>query len=147
MATASVLTCVGCDSKLPSVALRMTNILTVIGIKRRICMGVTNQPITLYLNVPVTLRLHEGGRLLYVECKNGKGNLSPTTVITAKLISIDPLREYSVQPLCLYRYLYKQPLPNLELAYFSNMCNFRESDVNTSLYLMSAPTCRRFRWP
>ena len=54
---------------------------------------------------------------------------------------------YSVQPLCLCRCLHKQPLPNSDLAYFSNMCNFRETDVNTSLYLMSAPTCRRFRWP
>ena len=31
--------------------------------------------------------------------------------LTAKLILIDLLREYSVQPLCLYRCLYKQPLP------------------------------------
>ena len=68
-------------------------------------------------------------------------------VFPAKLISIDPLREYSVQPLCLYRCLYKQPLPNSELAYFSNMCDFREADVNTSVYSMSAPTCRCFRWP
>ena len=43
---------------------------------------------------------------------------------TAKLISIGPLREYSVQPLCLCRYLYKQALPNSELAYSSNMCDF-----------------------
>ena len=67
------------------------------------------------------------------------------TRLTAKLILIDPLRKYSVQPLCLCRCLYKQPLPNSELAYFSNMCNFRETDVNTSLYFMSALTCRRFR--
>ena len=66
---------------------------------------------------------------------------------TAKLILIDPLREYSVQPLCLCWCLYKQPLPNLELAYFSNMCDFREADMNTSLYLMSAPMCRHFQWP
>ena len=69
------------------------------------------------------------------------------TNVTAKLILIDPLRKYSVQPLCLCRCLHKQPLPNSDLAYFSNMCNFRETDVNTSLYLMSAPTCRRFPWP
>ena len=67
--------------------------------------------------------------------------------ITAKLISIDPFRKYSVQPLCLCRCLYKQPLLNSELAYFSNMCDFREADVNTSLYSMSTPTCRRVRWP
>ena len=67
--------------------------------------------------------------------------------LTAKLILIDPLRKYSVQPLCLCWCLYKQPLPNLELAYFSNMCDFREADVNTGLYLMSAPMCQRLRWP
>ena len=65
---------------------------------------------------------------------------------TAKLISIDPLREYSVQPLCLCRCLYKQPLPNSEFAYFGSMCNFREADIKTSLYLMSAPTCQGFQW-
>ena len=48
--------------------------------------------------------------------------------MTAKLISIDPLREYSIQPLCLCWCLYKQPLPYSELAYFSNMFDFREAD-------------------
>ena len=48
--------------------------------------------------------------------------------MTAKLISIDPLCEYSIQPLCLCWCLYKQPLPYSELAYFSNMFDFREAD-------------------
>jgi hypothetical protein len=34
------------------------------------------------------------------------------------------LREYSAQPLCLSRCLYKQALPNLEHAYLSNMYDF-----------------------
>ena len=79
-------------------------------------------------------------------CVNGHHS-NPCFSVTAKLISIDPLREYNVQPLCLCRCLYKQPLPNSEFAYFSNMCNFREADIKTSLYLMSAPTCRRLQWP
>lgn len=65
--------CVGLDSKLPGFASRMTRIMMskdarltiVIGMKRRISIGVL--PSTLYLNVLVTLRLHGGGRLPYVE--------------------------------------------------------------------------------
>jgi hypothetical protein len=45
-------------------------------------------------------------------------------MVTAKLISIDPLRKCSIQPLCLYRCLYKQALPNSEHAYSSNMYDF-----------------------
>ena len=34
-----------------------------------------------------------------------------------------------------------------EVLVSHSMCDFREADVNTSIYLMSAPTCWRFRWP
>ena len=44
--------------------------------------------------------------------------------MTDKLISIDPLHEYSIQPLCSSWCLFKQALPESELAFSSNMCDF-----------------------